>query len=209
MILGNNGGDNGLYTLSGGVLNTGVNPLDPHTAPNPYNLGDVIVGLGGAGEIDQSGGTLNSESLYGVTLGFFGGSSGTYNLTGNGSLQVAANLDVGVGGQGTFNQGDGTGGTSVTVGGLLFISSGSGGAASAYTLTDGTLSVAGGEFIGQAAQGSFIQSGGTNNATGGVSIGSNPGGTGIYTLGGKGTLNARRLRRVRRRRGRRDGRFQL
>ncbi len=116
LILGYSAGDNGVYTMTGGTLNTGLSSTgNPN---NPYNLGDVIVGYGGTGEFDQSGGAVNSQSDNGVTIGW--GGNGTYNLTGTGGLSVAGNLDVGVGGQGTFNQGDRSGQTSVTVGGNPF-----------------------------------------------------------------------------------------
>ena len=178
---------NALYTLTSGTLTTG--------ASGGSSIGDVVIGLGGAGELDNSGGVQQSQSIDGFTLGW--DSAGAYKLTGTGSLSVAANENIGVFGAGTFLQGDGKGLTSNTVGGSLYISSGYGGPATAYTLTDGSLTVAGSEIVGFAAQGSFNQSGGANNANGGLTIGlmsPNPGyptqfGAGTYTLGGSGALN--------------------
>jgi T5SS/PEP-CTERM-associated repeat protein len=189
LTLGDGTGSSGLYTLSGGILTTGIT--------GGSSIGDVVIGRSGTGELDNSGGTQTSESANGLTLGFFGGSQGTYKLTGTGSLSVAGNENVGVFGMGTFLQGDGSGTTSNTVGGSLYISSGFGGPASSYTLTDGTLTVTGSEVVGFAAQGSFTQSGGTNNANGGLTVGALSNaptdptqfGNGTYTLGGNGALN--------------------
>ncbi len=190
LTLGDGTGSSGLYTLSGGTLTSGIT--------GGSTIGDVVIGNNGTGELDNSGGVQKSESVDGFTLGFESGSQGTYKLTGTGSLSVAANENIGVFGTGTFLQGDGGGNTSNTVGGSLYISSGSGGPASSYTLTDGTLTVTGSEVVGFAAQGSFTQSGGINNANGGLTLGllnnapTDPPtqfGNGTYTLGGSGTLN--------------------
>ena len=200
---------NALYTLTSGTLTTGASgQLDRRRGDRPRRRG----------ELDNSGGVQPTQSIDGFTLRW--DSAGAYKLTGTGSLSVAANENIGVFGAGTFLQGDGKGLTSNTVGGSLYISSGYGGPATAYTLTDGSLTVAGSEIVGFAAQGSFNQSGGANNANGGLTIGlmsPNPGYPTQFgrepTLGGSGALNvggewsseagpAHRRVRLQRRRGR-------
>ena len=171
------GGGGGIYKLTGGVLTTGI------TGGN--SLGDVIIGLNGTGELDNSGGVQTSLSVDGFDVGW--NATGTYKLTGTGSLNVAGTEFIGAFGQGVFQQGDGAGTTSNTVGGDLYISSGTGGPASSYTLSDGTLSVTGGMVVGFAATGSFTQTGGSSTVGGGLTLGLFAGGNGTYTLGG-GTL---------------------
>lgn len=183
LIIGDGAGSNGLYTLTGGTLITGL------LGGNP--LGDVIIGLNGTGEVDNSGGQQISASGNGVTIGWNG--SGTYKLTGTGSLDVTGNLNVGVFGAGVFLQGDGAGNTVNSVSGSLYISSGFGGPASFYTLTDGQLNVGGSEIVGFGAQGSFTHSGGSNSVGGDLilgllSNGATQFGDGTYTLGGTAAL---------------------
>jgi hypothetical protein len=186
LTLGDQGGSKGLYTLTGGTLTTGIT--------GGSSIGDVVIGNYGTGELDNSGGVQTSDSIEGFTLGWAG--TGTYRLTGTGSLIVANNENIGGFGTGVFVQGDGNGTTSNTVSGSLYMSGGYGGSASSYTLTDGTLTVAGSEIVGFAAQGSFTQSGGTNAVSGDLTLGllSNSAdptqfGAGTYTLGGTGALS--------------------
>ncbi len=183
---------NATYTLTGGTLTTGITG---GSLTDLGLIGDVVIGINGAGELDNSGGQQISKSTQGFTLGFFGGANGTYKLTGTGTLEVTANENIGVFGAGVFQQ---SGTSTNTVSGSLLISSGFGGPTSSYTLTNGTLGVTGSEIVGFAAVGTFGQSGGTNNAKGGLTLGllSNAGaghpdqfGNGTYTLGGSGALN--------------------
>ena len=81
----------GYYNLSGG------------TVTNP--LGGYWVGFWGAGVLDQSGGTLNSQGY--ILVGYDQGALGVYNLSGgtvdntfNGST---AEVDIGNGGTGVMN----------------------------------------------------------------------------------------------------------
>jgi len=180
-----------IYTLSGGTLTTGITGA---SFTNGGNLGDVIIGLNGTGELDNSGGVQTSLSNGGFTLGW--DSAGTYKLTGTGVLNVASNENIGGFGIGTFVQGDGKGTTSNTVGGSILMSGGSGGPTSSYTLTDGTLNVSGDIIVGFAAESVFTQTGGNNTVGGDLTLGLmfNPDdltqvGNGTYTLGGTGNLS--------------------
>jgi autotransporter-associated beta strand protein len=113
VYLGYNPGASGTYSLSGGSL----------------SVGTQFVGYFGSGSFTQTGGTQSVANL--LVLGQNPGSSGSYAL-GDGQL-LAANEVVGADGTGTFNQ---TGGSNAA-GGLSIGTSGT------YTLTGGTLVVAG------------------------------------------------------------------
>ena len=88
--------------------------------------------------------------------------TGTYNLSGTGSLTVAGDIALGSlnGNTGTFNL-SGT----------------------------GSVAVSGDEIVGVSGTGKFVQSGGSNSVTGTLTTQKNPGSTGEYDLTG-GTLTA-------------------
>ena len=111
--LGYNSQSNGHYALGGGSLGTS----------------EEFVGEGGIGVFTQSGGTNNGTYVY---LGFYAGSSGTYNLS-RGYLSVPRSLIVGTSGAGTFTQ---SGGTNQTT---ALVLAGSAGSWGTYELDGGLL----------------------------------------------------------------------
>ena len=77
---------------------------------NTLSVGNTeTIGLNGKGQVVQSGGTNNSGD--GLILGSNSGSSGTYNLSGSGSLSTNLFQNIGFNGTGLFNQ---TGGNNLT-----------------------------------------------------------------------------------------------
>jgi fibronectin-binding autotransporter adhesin len=163
-------GSTATYALSGGTLT---------------NTGTEIVGYLGAGTFNQSGGTntINSNgAANGVLyLGFGGVSTGSYVLSGTGSLSVSGIEYVGYNGSGNFNQTNG----SNSVSGLYLGYNGS--VTGAYTLGGGSLLVGtGSEYVGYSGTGTFSQTGGTHQTTGGgfISIAYNSGSVGDYSFGG-------------------------
>ena len=119
-------------------------------------------------------------------IGTYAGSSGTYNLSGTGTLTVKTNEYVGDIGTGVFNQDGGT--HTLNSGNNLYLGYGAGGTGGTYTLNAGTLSIpsgTGGEYVGYRVSGTFIQNGGTNRVWGtGLHVGTLAGSTGVYTLNG-------------------------
>jgi hypothetical protein len=190
--LGLNATGIGAYTQSGGLL---------------AETDGELVGVNGSGVFTQTGGTNNiaggglAGSLY---LGDFSNSSGTYNLSGTGSLSTNGEY-IGYSGTGAFNQMGGTntissgpcdigfssgssgmytlsGGSASVDGLILGVSSGSNGT---FTLNNGSLSSANGESVGFGGMGTFNQTGGTNTiSSGSLNLGFSSGSTGTYTLSG-------------------------
>ena len=103
-----------------------------------------------------------------------------------GSLSAAGEA-IGVSGSGSFTQSGGTNTTTGGLGGLILgVLSGSG----TYNLSGGSLLAGGfGESIGGYGSGTFTQSGGTNTVTTLLKLGSDPGGSGTYSLTGTGSLS--------------------
>jgi len=178
-VVGSDAGSSGRYELGGGgILNGGTSGYAEY------------IGYTGSGTFIQTGGTNTStDSLY---LGYGSNSSGNYELSGNGILNVGTGTHhyseyIGFSGTGTFTQ---TGGTH-TVGVYLTLGN-SGGSVGTYDLSgDGVLTVGvpgviSCEFIGVSGTGLFRQTGGTNT-TMSVQIGSQ----GRYELTG-GTLEVTR-----------------
>jgi len=98
LALGQNGGAIGTYTLGG----TGSLVV-------PYS---EIVGLQGTGSFNQCGGTNvvdnnGDPTAGGLFVGYYYG-TGSYTLSGTGSLSVCGNEIIGYAGSGTFNQCGGT-----------------------------------------------------------------------------------------------------
>ncbi|MEJ2092876.1 MAG: hypothetical protein P8X65_11855 [Syntrophobacterales bacterium] len=161
LFLGKDAGHHSSYTLRGGSL----------------NAANESVGSSGSGDFTQEGGIhiVGGD----LKLGINQPASGTYKLK-KGSLS-AANEFIGLDGSGTFTQEDGT--NSVTgdlVLGRYITSSGT------YNQKGGNL-LASNEYIGHIGNGgigSFIQSGGTNEADALYLDGSD----GTYDLSGNGNL---------------------
>ena len=115
------GSGTGTYTQSGGTLN--VN-------------GEFAVGRGkGTGNFVQSGGTVNAADSWGVTVGSGTSSSGTYTLSGSGTLNSKYE-SIGFFGTGVFTQ---TGGSN-QVGDTLYLAQAAA-ASGTYNLNGGSLSV--------------------------------------------------------------------
>ena len=66
------------------------------------NAGYVHVGRNGAGEFEQTGGTLTTDGD--LVLANDPGSIGTYTLSDSGSLEVQGVAFIGMNGEGHFNQ---------------------------------------------------------------------------------------------------------
>lgn len=152
----------GSYLLSGGNL---------------VANGEFRVGTGGAGSFQQTGGTSTATTLRvgassagsytqsaGSTaattvlqIGDNATGTGIYNLSGTGALAANA-VNVGNQGVGTVNQSGGT--LTVTNSLSLGLNAGSSGS---VNLSGGTLS-AGTTAVGNAGKGTFVQTGGANNA---------------------------------------------
>jgi T5SS/PEP-CTERM-associated repeat protein/autotransporter-associated beta strand protein len=162
-------------TITGGVtINAGTVDLN---GTGSLSVGATYVGLdsGATAAFTHSAGTHTTQTM---TLGNHIGSTGTYTLSGTGSLAVSGDEVVGFDGSGVFVQ---TGGTH-TVGGSLTFGNVAG--SGTYNLSGtGSLSVAMAERINSGN--TFVQSGGTHTlgAMGGLTV------HGAYNLSGGNLLN--------------------
>jgi hypothetical protein len=145
----------------------------------------TTVGGNGAGVINNSGGTHTTGSFL---LGSGAGSTGTYNLSGNGQLNVTANdLQVGGSGSGVFNQ---SGGSVVIASGTqqrnLYL--GGSGTTGTYNMSGGTL---GAKFLvmGPSANTTFTHSGGTVTVSASLQVEAGNGFTSTYQLSGSADLH--------------------
>jgi len=173
LVLGNGGvtGNSGTYNLNGGQLSA-VNE---------------IVGYGGTGFFNQNGGTntisgqltLGSQAGSGSTGGLLSVDN-TYTLS-DGNLS-AANMVVGDGGHGTFNQ---NGGTNTISGQLILGNQGGGGGV--YNLRGTAALEAGTEIFGSGG-GSYNQTGGTNTVQGDLTAAQTVNSSGSYNLSGNDAL---------------------
>ena len=156
--------------------NDGGTYLGPtYTVPSGGDAFDSLyLGINQTGTVNHSSGTLTISQYF--EMADLGGSNGTYNLSGTGTLNTL-DINVGLNGIGVFNQSGGTdnvGSNGINLGSFS-------GANGTYTLSGGTLSVTGGTYLSYKGTGVFTQSGGT------ATLG------GVYFVGGastaKGTLN--------------------
>jgi hypothetical protein len=141
-------------------------------------VGDSGASSDGVGTLAQTNGTNTTNNWLYIALDAT--DSGTYQLSGAGTLSVGAGEVVGYQGQGSFGQ---TGGANKP--GSLFLGYFGGGS---YNLDGGSLSVSLLEIVGFYGTGAFNQTSGTNTASGGVYLGGQSGTSGSYTLGGDGSL---------------------
>ena len=172
LVLGSGSGGTGFYQLSAGSLAVGA--------------GETIGGVGN-GTFTQFGG---SHSVGGVlTLGNSG--IGDYELHSGGTLTVTNGETIANQGIGTFIQ---QGGLNQSQAGMIISQNGGTGA---YVLSGGTVLVTGPVFtslsVGLAGVGTFNQSGGlvqvgTSDASIGLNVGTQTGGTGVYSMSGTGIL---------------------
>jgi autotransporter-associated beta strand protein len=174
--------DNGTYILSGGQL------LAPESVEQ--------VGSSGTGTFTHSGGTNVANAIY---LACSVGSSGTYNLSGNGQV-FAGSECVGSSGTGVFTQSGGTNsGPAIALpynwimySNVNLILGNNVGSTGTYDLSGGQLY--GNTTVGNSGTGTFTQSGGTScgapplsgfpNTAGTLLLGRNAGGSGTYNLNG-------------------------
>ena len=171
---------------SGGTLSQGKDALKTDF----LQVGFTSTG----GVFNLSGGTTT------VNQNFFVGNapaaSGTFNLSGSGVLNANGETYVGGQGVGVFNQSGGISnfgsisGTNI-VGGLFMGQVK--GSTSTFTLSGGTVNV--GNFgMGLSTSATFIQTGGTMNATFlGINAGGGAGVTSTYTLSGSGVVQTNQL----------------
>jgi hypothetical protein len=182
-----NSGSTGSYALSG--TSSVLTPLE-------------YIGYSGSGSFNQSGGTNNirsvtftqffkSDFLY---LGYNVGSTGTYELSGTGTLSAGYYLNraapmegggeyVGFSGTGIFNQSGGTNFINANLGTVLCVACNTGSNGIYILSGTGSLTVQGNEIVGYSGSGLFDQSGGVN-INFGVELGANPGSTGTYEQSG-------------------------
>ena len=152
------------------------------------------VGYNGRGDFNQNGGTNTISAGAGyLDVGVYGGASGTYNLSGAGVLVANTNEYIGDIGTGIFNQMGGT--NTISAGNGLYLAYNASGSGGTYNLSAGVLSAVSGEIVGASASGTFNQSGGTNTAAGGLTLGNHSGSSGTYTLSG-GALSASNIEQV-------------
>ncbi|MBU4447770.1 MAG: autotransporter outer membrane beta-barrel domain-containing protein, partial [Proteobacteria bacterium] len=118
------------------------------------------------------------SSVSGLYLGYYPGSSGTYNLSGGSLSAPVETIGVLVGGLGVFNQSGGT--NTVTDVLCLGYRDGSSGT---YNLSGGSL-FTDFEAIGYQGLGAFNQSGGSNTVTRDLILGDWTTGSGAYDLSG-------------------------
>jgi hypothetical protein len=172
LFLGDNTGSNGTYTQTGGTLSP---------------TAGEYVGYNGTGTFNQSGGTNTFTGTAALLIGTF--ASGSYTLSSTGTISANGGEYVGYAALGTFTQ---TGGANNITGGNSLLVGGFSGSTGTYTLGGtGSLSDAGGEYIGYSAPGTFTQTAGTNTITNNNSLllGGFSGSTGTYNLSGTGMLS--------------------
>ena len=181
---------NGFANQVNQALTLGNFSLPPNPSYGTYNLNGgslsaatEIVGDLGIGILNQTGGTNTVTNNLTLGNGQANFSSGSYTLSGTGSLWVGGNELIANGTSGSFSQDGGT----HTVSGELRLGAMVGDGA--YTLRSGTLQAAS-EIIGYISAGTFEQDSGTHTVTGDLTVGdSQPGKKGYYELN-HGSLRA-------------------
>lgn len=181
-----NDSNNGNYNVN--IIPAGVQPnaitVDTSGAYT-FSGGAITGGNGGLTVTQGTLNLLNANLWYTATI-----DGGTLGIGASGSLYVNGTETIGQNNIGFLKQ---TGGTNTSTD--SFIVGDNLGALGVYTMSGGTLSVntvdypsTGGECIGYAGIGNFIQSGG-NNSTNVLSIGCNASSSGAYVLSGTGSLS--------------------
>ncbi len=187
--------NNGLILSGNGVVNLSsyssitINDSTSQMTGGSLTCGAFYVGSGGTGSFSQSGGVgdviANQQS--GLTLGNSAGDVGNYVLS-NGTLYAQSPAYVGYAGIGTFTQTGGSAGLDMTLGYSV-------GGRGTYILSGASHlgnRISSQEVIGYYGTGTIMQSGGTNSNGNAfpmvLYLGYYSGGTGIYSLGGSGTV---------------------
>jgi hypothetical protein len=157
----------GSYTLSAGTLSVGQ---------------FEFIGSQGIGTFIQTGGVNNVSTDGGLIIASLPGSSGTYSLSGDGTLNVQGHEYVGYAGAGVFNQSGGL--HTVGTNGLLAVGGGPG----TYNLSGGILQTSNVSVSGDSGSAVFNQSGGTHSTfqvnLGAWNAATNQADTGTYNLSG-------------------------
>ncbi|MGO9113049.1 MAG: hypothetical protein ACLP9L_27775 [Thermoguttaceae bacterium] len=154
------------------------------------STGAQYVGSSGLGTFTQSGG-INNINIYdytGLYLANNAGSSGTYNLSGNGQLSAPSEY-VGYSGTGTFTQSGGTNNINGYYNNSLYLGN-KAASSGTYNLTGSGQLSAGTACVGYSGTGTFTQSGGTHSIANALYLGYNAGSSGTYNLSGSGQLSA-------------------
>src|SRR5204863_37458 len=140
------------YNQSGGVRTVG---------------GYEFIGYTAAGNYIQSGGThtVGSPTTFNGNLRVsnYVGSSGSYSLSGSGSLTVNGEEDIGIGAAATFTQSGGTHNVGSAAQTFPFYVGRNTGGSGAYTLSNGNLNVFQDAHIGYSGNATFTQTGGTHS----------------------------------------------
>jgi hypothetical protein len=161
-------------------------------------VGGIDIGIGGKGSVRHTDGTLTAGGMYMAMNNT--SDKGSYRMTSSQAIVNSGLLKVGVRGTANFYQQAGT----VTLSGRLYvgdepISKGN------YEMSGGTLTVntfgseygayIGGEFNlgGNGAEGAFLHSAGTVNASGKMVLAYGENSTGLYHMSGSGVLNVGKI----------------
>ncbi len=168
---------NNLYLGNSGTGHSGTVQMTGGTLSESW----AYIGNSGIGTFTQSAGT-NTVSFF-LYLGYYSGSSGTYNLSDSGQLSTNYEL-VGLSSTGTFTH---TAGTN-TVSNTLYLGYSSVGSGTYNLSGSGQLS-ANSEAVGVSGTGTFTHSAGSNTSNT-LYLGYNSGGSGTYNLSGTGQLSA-------------------
>ncbi len=159
---------NSELTLGQNLGSTGTYNLGPNGQITVAST--ARIGNSGEGTVNQTGGTATFNNW--LVLGEGGGSTGTYNMSG-GTLNVAGSyFMVGRYGVGHFNQ-SGSSVVNVNVTTRMMLNDFAGSAGSSYSISGGTLNVNNGVMlaVGKGDAGDFLQTGGTVNLSGDLSLG--------------------------------------
>ena len=172
-----NAGDSRIGGYFGGSQGHGIYRMSDGKLTVNFNL---QVGAYATGEFIQSGGTV--EIPFGwLSIGRFGGATGTYTLTGGTLSAVTHGLAIGEDGAGELNIG---GSGIVSSRDEIRIAQNAGSVGSVKVEENGSLLAQGNFQIGTRSTGTFTQSGGTVSCNAWLAIGRYTEGIGLYTLTG-------------------------
>ena len=174
----------GAKLLLGAVLgSSGTMKLNDTSSLSADN---ELVGDGGDGTFNQSGGTNTISGTLTVGNQFFSNSSYNLGRTGSAGTLTAGNEIIGNAGTGFFGQGFGTQ-TLNSITGTLTLGAQAGGSGTYVLDQAGNNVAAGDEVVGDAGTGLFSQGDGSdNNVSGTLTLGRSSGGSGTYTLSASG-----------------------
>ena len=159
---------NGIVYLSGtnyiGYSGTGTFNMVGGTLTN----NGLYIGVqnNSVGVLNQSGGAITNSSAAGIgrfDLGYTAGAQGTYNLSGGSFYQATNYIAVGLSGNGTINQ---TNGTLVTGANAQWYIGDNAGSTGTYNLVGGSASMANYVEVGANSAGTLNMTGGTLTNTG-------------------------------------------